>query len=382
MRAGRRGALWTMLDSASGLSPGSVAIVLGTRPEIIKLAHIIRLLGPAARVVHTGQHYDRGLSALFIEAFELPPPDVHLTIGGSSRGAQIGSAVSALDVHLGETRPLALIVQGDTNTALAGAIAGNAQEIPVLHVEAGLRSYDRRMPEEHNRVLIDHIGDLLFAPTDVAEKNMFEEGVPESRIRVTGNTVIEAVIELLPGAEERQRLLDRYHLTSGGYVLSTFHRPENVDDPERFGFVLRELASLEVPVVLPLHPRSKDRAARYGLAPLLKAIRVIEPVGYQDFLGLGAESAFLVSDSGGVQEEVTVYKRSVIVVRRSTERPEVLGTFAELVEPGADFSAVAERWMGDLAGLHQSLAELPSPYGDGTASARIVDEIGAMVGGT
>jgi len=358
----------------------SVAIVLGTRPEIIKLAHVIRLLGPAARVVHTGQHYDRGLSALFIEAFDLDEPDVHLRVGGQTRGSQIGSAVSALDEHLGDDRPIAVVVQGDTNTALAGAIAGNAREIPVMHVEAGLRSYDRRMPEEHNRVLIDHMGDLLFAPTQSAEKNLLEEGIPDSRIRVTGNTVVEAVLELLPDPNERIALLDQCGLEPGSYILSTFHRPENVDDPARFAVVLEQLVSLDFPVVLPLHPRSTARAAEHGMTGLLQGIHVVEPIGYREFLALGAESAFLISDSGGVQEEVSVYKRSVIVVRRSTERPEVLGTFAELVEPGPEISAIARHWGADIPGLHQRLAGLPSPYGDGTASDQIVKEIGALVG--
>ena len=366
-------------NHTSDLLPRSAAIVLGTRPEIIKLAHIIRLLGPAVTVIHTAQHYDRGLSSVFIDAFALDEPDVHLAVGGKTRGEQIGSAVSALDEYLREHRPKALVVQGDTNSTLAGGLAANALEIPLCHVEAGLRSYDRRMPEEHNRVLVDHIGDLLFAPTQIAEKNLLEEGISDFRIRVTGNTVVEAVHELLPESDERQALLARYGLESGGYVLSTFHRPENVDDPHRFSLVLDELASIGLPVLLPLHPRSVARATEHGLTNLLDRIQVVEPIGYQDFLGLGAESAFLISDSGGVQEEVSIYKRSVIVVRRSTERPEVLGTFAELVEPGRDISAIAERWMADVPGLHESLSRLPSPYGDGTASSQIVDEIGALV---
>jgi UDP-N-acetylglucosamine 2-epimerase (non-hydrolysing) len=362
--------------------PRSVAVVLGTRPEIIKLAHVIRLLGPAAVVLHTGQHYDQSLSGTFLRAFDLGEPHAYLGVGGKTRGQQVGSAVRALDEHLSELEPTAVVVQGDTNTALAGGLAANALETLLVHVEAGLRSYDRRMPEEHNRVLLDHLGDLLCAPTQNAQKNLLEEGIPDTRIRVTGNTVVEAVLELLPDPDERRALLERYDLEPGSYVLSTFHRPENVDDPERFDLVLRELASLDLPVVLPLHPRSMARAAEHGMNRLLDEIRVIEPIGYQEFLGLGAESAFLVSDSGGVQEEVSVYKRSVIVVRRSTERPEVIGTFAELVEPGPDISAVAGRWAADVPGLHQRLADLPSPYGDGTASAQIVKEIEVLVGGS
>jgi UDP-N-acetylglucosamine 2-epimerase (non-hydrolysing) len=365
--------------TVTDLPPLSVAVVLGTRPEIIKLAHVIRLLAPAAAVLHTGQHYDRGLSASFLDAFGLGEPHAYLGVGGQTRGQQIGSAVRALDDHLAELRPKAVVVQGDTNTALAGGLAANALETMLVHVEAGLRSYDRRMPEEHNRVLVDHVGDLLCAPTDVSRKNLLEEGIPESRIRVTGNTIVEAVQALMPGPAERTGLLADHGLSSNAFILSTFHRPENVDDPERFRTVLRQLASLDLPVLLPLHPRSMARATEHGMGDLLRAITVIDPIGYQEFLGLGAESAFLVSDSGGVQEEVSIYKRSVIVVRRSTERPEVLGTFAELVEPGPRISEIAGQWVSDVPGLHQRLATIPSPYGDGTASAQIVHEMGELV---
>ena len=363
----------------TALPPRSVAVVLGTRPEIIKLAHVIRLLGPAAVVLHTGQHYDQGLSDTFLEAFGLGEPHAYLGVGGQTRGQQIGLGVRALDDQLSELRPGAVVVQGDTNTALAGGLAANALEMVLVHVEAGLRSHDRRMPEEHNRVLVDHLGDLLCAPTDVSKKNLLGEGIPESRVRVTGNTVVEAVLDLMPEPYERSRLLDSHHLSPGEFILSTFHRPENVDDPERFRTVLGELASLDLPVLLPLHPRSMAQATEHGMGDLLEAITVIDPIGYREFLGLGAESAFLISDSGGVQEEVSVYKRSVIVVRRSTERPEVLGTFAELVEPGPGISDVAARWSSDLPGLHERLASIPSPYGDGTASARIVEAIGELV---
>jgi UDP-N-acetylglucosamine 2-epimerase (non-hydrolysing) len=364
----------------SDLPPGSVAVVLGTRPEIVKLAHVIRFLGPAARIVHTGQHYDDKLSEVFLKVFDLPEPDAHIGVGGQTRGAQIGSAVSALDSYLEQRPPLAIVVQGDTNASLAGAIAANAREIPLAHVEAGLRSFDRRMPEEHNRVLTDHLSDLLFAPTTVAEKNLASEGIPADRIAVTGNTVVEAVLELMPDTAERSDLLRTHRVEANRFVLSTFHRPENVDDPARFEAILDQLVALPLPVLLPLHPRSVSRASEYGLTGKLESLQVVEPIGYREFLGLGAESAFLVSDSGGVQEEVSVFKRSVIVVRRTTERPEVLGTFAELVEPGLGIATVADRWMEDLEGLHRRLADLPSPYGDGSASAQIVRETEKLVG--
>jgi UDP-N-acetylglucosamine 2-epimerase (non-hydrolysing) len=214
----------------------------------------------------------------------------------------------------------------------------------------------------------------------VAEKNLASEGIPADRIAVTGNTVVEAVLELMPDTAERSDLLRTHRVEANRFVLSTFHRPENVDDPARFEAILDQLVALPLPVLLPLHPRSVSRASEYGLTGKLESLQVVEPIGYREFLGLGAESAFLVSDSGGVQEEVSVFKRSVIVVRRSTERPEVLGTFAELVEPGPGIATVADRWMEDLEGLHRRLADLPSPYGDGSASAQIVRETEKLVG--
>ncbi len=358
--------------------PKSIAVVLGTRPEIIKLGHVIRLLGDAAWVIHTGQHYDANLSASFFGELNLPEPDLYLGVGGTSRGHQIGDATQLLDAHFSEHRPLAVVVQGDTNAVAAGALAANAGGIPLVHVEAGLRSRDRNMPEEHNRIIADHLSDLCAAPTRVNVDNLAAEGIAGDRVLLTGNTIVEAVRSLLPA--DRQPLLERYEVTAGRFVLSTFHRPENVDDPERFSVILRHLAALSLPVLLPLHPRSVQRAAQFGLGSLLDMLMVTEPIGYRDFLGLSAESAMLVSDSGGVQEEVSIVKRPVLVVRNSTERPEVLGTFAERVLPGQDIVDVASRWLDDIPATHARLSSIPSPYGDGHASERIVHAIDELVG--
>lgn len=355
-------------------------VVLGTRPEIVKLAHIIRSLGPDATITHTGQHYDAGLSDSFFDQFGLPEPGAHLGIGGESRGRQIGATVTALDAQFSKRAPAAVVVQGDTNTVIGAAIAANARDVPLVHVESGLRSYDRRMPEEHNRVVTDHLADLLLAPTETNRSNLRSEGVSDDRIVVTGNTVVEAVQELMPDSTERAGLLARHGVEANRFVLSTLHRPENVDDPDTLSAVLTELGRLPLPVVLPLHPRTLQRIDRYGLTALVDELVMVDPIGYREFLGLSAESAFLVSDSGGVQEEVSVYKRSVVVVRRSTERPEVLGTFAELVEPGPGIAEVAARWLEDLDALHERLGATPSPYGDGSASEQSVAAIRGLVG--
>jgi len=366
-------------DGGTGEAARRIAVVLGTRPEIIKLAGIIDLLGDAAQVIHTGQHYDDTLSGTFFAEHDLKPPAVQLQVGGLRRGAQIGRAVTDLDELFAEEPPAAVVVQGDTNATVAGALAANAAGIPLVHVEAGLRSYDRAMPEEHNRVLVDHLADLCCAATAGNVANLAAEGIVDGVV-VTGNTVVEAVQRQLPDAGQRRAALDRHGCTDGGYVLATVHRPENTDDPDHLAAILGALRTCGRPVVLPLHPRTRAAVGAHGLDHLLDGLGVIEPLGSGDFLSLAAHAALLVSDSGGVQEECTVLKRPLVVVRNSTERPESLDHFARLVEP--DHLAAALRDVLAVGpDLLATLAGLPSPYGDGRASERIVTHLDALVGG-
>ena len=358
-----------------GAAPaGRVAFVLGTRPEIVKLAALIRLFAGDAAVVHTGQHYDERMSGAFFTDCGLAEPDVTLRIGGLPRSAQIGRAVHELGELFAEHRPAAVVVQGDTNSALAGALAANSLEIPLVHVEAGLRSRDRAMPEEHNRILIDHVADLLCAPTSENAANLRAEGIDERRIAVTGNTVVEALYAALPEPGARAKLLAEIGVEAECFVLATAHRPENTDDPQALQAIVTELAALGArgwPVVFPVHPRTRAalQAANGGAMPA--GIIACEPLGYRDFLALAAECALLVSDSGGIQEEATVLGRPLIVVRRSTERPEALRDFATLVRPGPEIGALATRLLADSPALLARLAELPSPFGDGKAAERI-----------
>jgi UDP-N-acetylglucosamine 2-epimerase (non-hydrolysing) len=363
------------MTSTDVFAPKSIAVVLGTRPEIIKLAHLIRLLGDAAFVVHTGQHYDPKLSGSFFPEMGLQEPDVFLAVGGLTRGAQIGIAVQKLDELFAEKTPDAVVVQGDTNAVLAGAVAANARNVLICHIEAGLRSFDRNMPEEHNRVVTDHLSDLCCAPTRVNVENLAAEGIGGDRVVETGNTIVEAVLELLPTAEEQASMARAHGVEPGGFVLSTFHRPENVDDPENYRTILEHLAGLELPVVLPLHPRSVKRAEEHGLGSLLAELHVVEPIGYREFLGLEAAAALLISDSGGVQEEASIVKTPLVVVRNSTERPEVIGTFATRCTPGSDIGAAAAEM------LDRDLSGLESPYGDGSASRRSLEALAARIQG-
>ncbi|MFJ1756819.1 non-hydrolyzing UDP-N-acetylglucosamine 2-epimerase [Kitasatospora sp. NPDC088134] len=364
-------------------APESVAVVLGTRPELVKLAPLVHALGPAARLVHTGQHWDEALSGRFLRELGLPAPQLLTGVGGRPRAGQIAVSLGQLDAAFADDRPAAVVVQGDTNATLAGALAANARGIPLVHVEAGLRSHDRAMPEEHNRVMVDHLADLLCAATPENAAELRAEGIAGDRIALTGNTVVEVVRDRLPDAAGRAALLARYDLTADGYLLATVHRPENTDTAGSLAAVLGALAELAAdgrPVLLPLHPRTRAAAERFGLAPLLARLRVVDPLGYAEFLGLARHAALLVSDSGGVQEECTVLGRPLLVVRRSTERPEaVTAGFAALVSPGPELVAAARARLVEGPALPARLAATPSPYGDGRAAERIARLIPGLV---
>ncbi|WP_343040425.1 non-hydrolyzing UDP-N-acetylglucosamine 2-epimerase [Streptomyces typhae] len=373
------------MTPANALPPRSVALVLGTRPELVKLAPVIRLLGPAAHLVHTGQHYDTDLSGRFLTELGLPDPTLLEGVGGKPRAVQISAALTQLDALFADEPPLAVVVQGDTNASLAGALAANARGIPLVHVEAGLRSHDRAMPEEHNRVVIDQLGDVLCAATEDNRDLLRAEGVPAGRVAVTGNTVVEAVHEHLPSAAVRAELLAAHGVTADRYLLATVHRPENTDDPAALRAILTELAALaadDLPVLFAVHPRTKARLEAAGLGRLLAALTELPPLGYGEFLALARHAAVIVSDSGGVQEETTVLGRPLVVVRRSTERPEAMDAgFAELVAPGRAIGRAVRRRLGEgEAGLRR-LASAPSPFGDGLASQRIVALLGALGSG-
>ncbi len=370
----------TVRRASAARSDGSVALVLGTRPEIIKLAGISRLLGSAGYIIHSGQHYDATLSAAFFTTYGLPEPRVRLTgVGGASRAEQFAAVILQLGHQLERERPAAVVVQGDTNTAAAAAQAAHFAGIPVVHVEAGLRSFDRAMPEEINRRLIGVVADLHCAPTEVSAENLRREGVAAQAIRVTGNTTVDATIESLPEPARSAAVLGDLGLQSGEFVLATIHRPENTDDVGKLSSILESLAGLTLPVVLPLHPRTLACVERFGLRPLLDRIRTLEPIDHPVFLALAGHARLLVSDSGGVQEECTVLKRPLVVIRNSTERPEAIAAgFAVLVaaDPGLAArlaAAVADdRWPADLAGRS-------SPFGDGRASERIAAAILELV---
>jgi UDP-N-acetylglucosamine 2-epimerase (non-hydrolysing) len=354
-----------------------IAVVVGTRPEAIKLAPVTKLLGREALVVHTGQHFSAGMSGHITLDVVLDAHDDR----GITRGHQLGDLVAALDQVFGEHQPDAVIVQGDTTSALAGALAANATSTPLVHLEAGLRSFDRAMPEEHHRVLIDHLADLCCAPTPLARDNLLAERVAPERIKVTGNTIVEAVATALPNDREQARILDELGLTRHGFVLATIHRPENADNPVNLAAILRQLAGSPVPVVFPLHPRTRRHIRTFGLTDLASRLRLTEPLDYPVLLSLIRHAVGLITNSGGIQEEATILKRPILIVRRSNEHPEVEQAFGSRTLPGDEgISQTLTTWLRDAPAINSRLANVPTPFGDGTASSRLVQAVRSRFG--
>ncbi len=357
---------------------GAIALVFGTRPELVKLAPLAWELGPSARWIHTGQHPWADLAEI-ADDVGVGPPDRDATVAASPPGL-LGASVAAVADALAELAPDVVVVQGDTNSTLAGALATAKLGLPLVHLEAGLRAFDRRLPEEHNRIVVDHLADVLCAPTPLAAEQLADEGIAATRIAVTGNTAVDAVHRVLPDRDERIAIRAEFGLGVDEYAVATLHRPENVDDARTLAMIVEELRDLPLPVLMPVHPRTFDRARRADIQLSGGAILVTQPLGYRAFLALAADSAFLVTDSGGVQEEASVIGRPAVVVRRSTERPEVLGTVTTRVDPGPAIGAAARVILAELPELHRRLAELACPYGHGDARFLTIAAIERLIG--
>ncbi|MFL6105749.1 MAG: non-hydrolyzing UDP-N-acetylglucosamine 2-epimerase [Marmoricola sp.] len=346
-----------------------IATVVGTRPEIVKLAPVIRELGERAEVIHTGQHYEASMAGSFFEEFGIGAPDVLLGgVGGADRATQIAAMLHQLGGLFATQEYGAVIVQGDTNTVSAAAQAGNYAGIPVIHVEAGLRSHDRAMPEEVNRLVAGALADVHCAATAVNVANLRAEGVAEERIVLTGNTIVEATEHSL-SRPEPMLPVERAVLVRS--VLATIHRPENTDTPQALARIVDAFASIDSPVVLVAHPRTRAALSRHGLLGRAQRLLIVDPVSHRQLLSMMSAARLVVSDSGGLQEECTVVKTPLLVVRRSTERPESIDAgFSRLVTPERDLAAAIRE---QLATPRAVLAGLPSPYGDGLASRRIAE---------
>jgi len=349
------------------------ATILGTRPQFIKaspLSHELRQHHEEV-LVHTGQHYDSGMSDIFFKELALPVPDYHLGVGSGPHGAQTGAMLAAIEGVLQKEAPDAVIVYGDTNSTLAGALAAAKLHLPVAHVEAGLRSFNRRMPEEINRVLVDHLSTWLFAPSEVSREQLAREGIREG-VHVVGDIMADAV--RLHGERAAQsRTLERLGLRPGAFYLATVHRAENTDEPDALRSILRALGALDKPVVLPIHPRTEKRAAELEIT-VGANVRVLPPQGYLAMLALERGAACILTDSGGMQKEAYYLEVPCVTLRNETEWVETVATgWNTLTGTGPEriLAAVARRSDGG--------ASHPELYGDGMTARRIAEILSAGI---
>jgi UDP-N-acetylglucosamine 2-epimerase (non-hydrolysing) len=353
----------------------SYMMIVGTRPEIVKMAPVIRALEKQHQpyvFVHCGQHYDYNMSQHFIEELELPTPDYGFKVKAYTPGLQTGRILTLMERVIKKVKPKVVLVEGDTNGVLASALAAVKLNVSVGHVEAGLRSFDLRMPEEHNRRLVDHLSKFLFAPTEIARKNLEREGV-WGNIYVTGNTVIDAVIQHVPLAEKKSKIMEQIRFKH--FALVTAHRAENVDNSVVLKNFAEAFAEAPIPVVYPVHPRTKKRLRQQKIwSKLSKAenVQLLPPLGYFDFLVLMKNCEMIITDSGGIQEEATAppIRKLVLVIRLSTERPEAVEAgFAKVV--GVEKQNILSAMEQTLN--KKSMLFKTSPYGDGTAAEKIVE---------
>lgn len=297
-----------------------IVSVIGARPQFIKAAPVSRALKARdiiEMLVHTGQHYDHNMSALFFEELEIPQPDFNLGVGSGRHGWQTGQMLSRLEELLLEESPDTVLVYGDTNSTLAGALAAVKLHIAVAHVEAGLRSFNRRMPEEHNRVLTDHMSDLLFCPTQTAVDHLRAEGITLG-VHLTGDVMYDAILHNSRLAESRSDVLRALNIAPDEYFLATVHRPQNTDDPEALAGILEAFGELSAPVIFPAHPRTRAALARYELK-VSGNVRLTDAVGYLDMLMLEKHARMILTDSGGVQKEAYWLAVPCVTLREETE---------------------------------------------------------------
>lgn len=358
----------------------TVLTVVGARPQFIKAAPLSKAILTRGSfvelMVHTGQHYDANMSDVFFSELGIAPPARYLGISGGNHGAMTGAMLAALEDTYLDLKPDAVVVYGDTNSTLAGALAASKLQIPVVHIEAGLRSFNRRMPEEQNRVLTDHLSDLLLVPSAVAQKNLENEGIKGSMLVQVGDIMYDATRQFGTIARTTSSVLRDHGLVDGGYVLSTIHRAENTDHMERLLAIIEglDLVAETLPVVLPLHPRTRAVLERARRGP--SRIKVIPPVGYLDMVRLEAGAAVIATDSGGVQKEAYFQGVPCVTLRDETEWIELVDSgWNRLVSPrSAEVVATA------ILEARGQTGQNVSPYGDGDAATKIVTAIGTMLG--
>lgn len=353
-----------------------IVTIVGARPQFIKVSPVSRALAETGRVrevlIHTGQHFDAGMSDVFFAELGIAAPDYNLDIHGGGHGAMTGAMLAKLEPIIEDLRPDRVLVYGDTNSTLAGALVAAKLHIPVAHVEAGLRSFNRSMPEEINRIVADQLSDILFTSTEAAAQNLAREGVEPDRIVPVGDVMYDAALQVAARVGERSAIFSTAEVSPDNYVLATVHRAENTDDPQRLANIVAALDTVAetLPVVLPLHPRTNGRMKAAGLS--FRNVRLLPPVGYLDMVALESQAAVIATDSGGVQKEAFFYEVPCVTLRDETE-------WIELVDLGwnrlaSPMSEGLARIILDSRGHRGKKAQ---PYGDGRAAQRIAEILAA-----
>ena len=358
-----------------------VSAIVGARPNFVKMAPILEEAGRRSafqcRLIHTGQHYSPEMSATFFDDLGMPAPDVNLEIGSGSHTTQTAGVMLRLETELNERRPDLVLVVGDVNSTMAAALVASKLGIPVAHVEAGLRSFDRNMPEETNRLVTDVLSDYLFASEPRGVTNLLAEGIPKEKIFLVGNVMIDTLMRFRDKAAQTG-VLERLGLERGGYAVATLHRPSNVDGMEHLASLVNMLTELarHLPVVFPVHPRTKERMESAGLAEC--GLILTEPLGYLEFLRLTSEARLVLTDSGGIQEETTILQVACLTMRENTERPITIEQGTNRLV-GTDPKKILQAALETLDRPPRLLA--PPELWDGKASARILDVLERSLGG-
>ena len=355
-----------------------IAFILGTRPEIIKLSPVIKACqrqGIPFFILHTGQHYSENMDAIFFHELGLPLPTYNLGLGGLPFHKQIAFYVKGITAILRDEKPDVVLVQGDTNSVAAGALAATKLGIPVGHVEAGLRSFDTSMIEEINRVFTDHHSTHLFVPTTIAKQNLLDEGKTDEEISLYGNTIADVVLQHQETDATTSPLLRSLNLQPKSYFLITAHRAENVDHQDRLTNILKGLEDLrrmypELDFIFPMHPRTKQRITDFQLT-VPKGVHVVDPVGYVDMIRLQQHARLIITDSGGIQEEACILRVPVVTLRDNTERPETIEAGCNVLVPGVSSEDLTKA----VSAMLQKEIVWTNPYGDGTTSKKILNEL-------
>ncbi len=352
--------------------------IVGARPNFMKIAPIHRLMLKSENfepvLIHTGQHYDRAMSKIFFEDLELPEPDIYLGVGSGSHAQQTGDVMVKLEEVMIEQKPDMVLVVGDVNSTMAASLVASKLCIPIAHVEAGLRSFDRTMPEEINRIVTDSLADWLFVTEESGRVNLLKEGVPEEKIHFVGNVMIDSLL-FYQKKSAQSKILNELKLNSAAYALLTLHRPANVDDPSHFKKILKALEQIEkeIPIIFPIHPRARKMIDKFKFSENIESMKQLiltEPLGYLDFLHLMINATLVLTDSGGIQEETTVIGIPCLTMRENTERPVTIDIGTNVLVGMDTEKIVAETF--DILSDKKKNGSIP-PLWDGHAASRIVD---------